>query len=212
MSHFIIGLTGGIGSGKSTVTALFESLGVTIVDADVIAREVVQPNSNALNAIAVHFGAEYIHTDGQLNRSLLRSRVFSNVTDKQWLNDLLHPIIRQELITQTHAATSPYCILVAPLFIENKLLSLVNRLLVIDVTEQKQLERTLLRDSSTANEVKAIMASQTSRENRLALADDIINNNNDNISNNNEANSVLNTVRTLHQKYLKLAKEKMNNS
>jgi len=176
MSTLVIGLTGGIGSGKTTVTNYFEQLGVEIIDADIIAREVVGVNSPALQAIAKHFGDDYIQADGQLNRALLRTRIFSNNTDKRWLNNLLHPLIRSELISQTDKAISPYCILVAPLLIENNLLPLVDRVLVVDVSEATQLARTIQRDNTSLTEVKAILASQITRTKRLAVADDVINN------------------------------------
>lgn len=176
MSTLVIGLTGGIGSGKTTVTNCFEQLGVEIIDADIIAREVVGVNSPALQAIAKHFGDDYIQADGQLNRALLRTRVFTNNTDKLWLNNLLHPLIRSELISQIDNAISPYCILVAPLLIENNLLPLVDRVLVVDVSEATQLARTIQRDKTSLTEVKAILASQITRTKRLAVADDIINN------------------------------------
>ena len=176
MSKLVIGLTGGIGSGKSTVTHYFQELGIEVIDADIIAREVVAIDSPALKAIAEHFGDDYIQADGQLNRGLLRSKIFANELDKLWLNKLLHPLIRTQLISKTAAAKSPYCILVAPLLIENNLLHLVNRVLVIDVSEETQLERTMHRDSSSLKEVKAILASQTSRNERLTVANDVINN------------------------------------
>lgn len=176
MSKLVIGLTGGIGSGKSTVTHYFQELGIEVIDADIIAREVVAIDSPALKAIAEHFGDDYIQADGQLNRGLLRSKIFANELDKLWLNKLLHPLIRTQLISKTAAAKSPYCMLVAPLLIENNLLHLVNRVLVIDVSEETQLERTMHRDSSSLKEVKAILASQTSRSERLAVANDVINN------------------------------------
>ena len=176
MSKLVIGLTGGIGSGKSTVTHYFQELGIEVIDADIIAREVVAIDSPALKAIAENFGDDYIQADGQLNRGLLRSKIFANELDKLWLNKLLHPLIRTRLISKTAAAKSSYCILVAPLLIENNLLHLVNRVLIIDVSEETQLERTMHRDSSSLKEVKAILASQASRSERLTVANDVINN------------------------------------
>jgi len=200
MSKLIIGLTGGIGSGKTTITNYFEELGIDIIDADVIAREVVAVNSPALKAIAEHFGNEYLLADGQLNRSLLRSRIFSNEVDKNWLNELLHPLIRLGIVDKTKSAKSLYCILVAPLLIENNLLALVDRVLIVDVSEATQLSRTLLRDSSSATEIKAIIASQTSREARTQAADDIINNDASSLA------EIKTAVLTLNQKYLTLTK------
>ena len=178
MSNYIIGLTGGIGSGKTTVANLFAALGVSVIDADIVARDVVAKGSPALTSICQHFGADYIQTDGQLNRALLRKRVFSHESDKQWLNSLLHPLIREQLILQIQAAPSPYCLLVAPLLIENNLTALVNRVLVVDVKESTQLARTTARDSNSPTQVQAIMNSQVSRKERQAHADDLLNNDN----------------------------------
>ena len=200
MSKLIIGLTGGIGSGKTTITNYFLALGVEIIDADIIAREVVAVNSPALKAIAQRFGDDYIQADGQLNRALLRSRIFSNKVDKLWLNELLHPLIRVNIIKQTKEAKSAYCILVAPLLIENNLLELVDRVLIVDVSETTQITRTLLRDSSCAQEVKAIIASQTNRAARIKVADDIISNDNSPLS------EIKAAVLSLDKKYLALTK------
>ncbi|GAA6170494.1 dephospho-CoA kinase [Colwellia sp. KU-HH00111] len=196
MSNIIIGLTGGIGSGKTTVANLFAEHGVTIVDADIIAREVVNIGSPALHDIAEHFGASFIQADGQLNRSLLRQQIFSNEQDKLWLNNLLHPLIRSQLIAQTQAATSPYCLLVAPLLIENDLMHLIDRLLVIDVSEAAQLKRTTKRDGNTIKQVKDIMASQIERSDRVAQADDILNNDGSSMI------TLKKAVTKLHQSYL----------
>jgi dephospho-CoA kinase len=200
MSKLIIGLTGGIGSGKTTITNYFVELGVEIIDADIIAREVVEIGSPALKAIAHHFGNDYLLADGQLNRTLLRSRIFSNEADKIWLNNLLHPLIRFNIVKQTKEAKSAYCILVAPLLIENNLLELIDRLLIVDVSETTQISRTLLRDCSSEQEVKAIMASQTNREARVNIADDIINNNDSSLS------EIKTAVLSLDKKYLALTK------
>ena len=176
MSKLTVGLTGGIGSGKTTVTNMFIDLGVEVVDADIVAREVVLPNTLALKSIALHFGADFIQANGELNRTKLRSKIFSNEQDKKWLNNLLHPLIRKNIEAQLQKSKSPYCLLVAPLLIENKLTKLVNKVLVIDVPEQTQLTRTLQRDTSSVDEIKAIMASQLTRAERLHYADDVINN------------------------------------
>ena len=178
MSQFIVGLTGGIGSGKTTVTNIFAELGIDIIDADIAARIVVEPGSEALVAIAQYFGTEYIDNTGQLDRAKLRSRIFSTPEDKSWLNSLLHPLIRQEILAQIARSTSCYCILVAPLLLENNLQTLVNRVLVVDIEEQSQIERTVARDPSSPEEVARIIASQLPRTERLSFADDIINNEN----------------------------------
>ena len=200
MSKLVIGLTGGIGSGKTTITNYFVELGIEVIDADIIAREVVAINSPALKAIANHFGNDYLLADGQLNRSLLRSRIFSNEADKTWLNNLLHPLIRFNIVKQTKEAKSSYCILVAPLLIENDLLELIDRVLIVDVSETTQISRTLQRDCSSEQEVKAIIASQTSRESRVKVADDIINNDDSSLS------EIKTAVLSLDKKYLALTK------
>lgn len=201
MSNLIIGLTGGIGSGKTTVTDMFAARHIDVIDADVIAREVVAPNSEALNTIKEHFGHQFIQEDGQLNRALLRHKIFTNEENKHWLNKLLHPLIRERIITQTSHAKSTYCLLVAPLLIENDLLSLVDRVLVVDVSKSTQLERTLRRDStSSPQEIRAIIASQTTRDARLKAANDIIDN--DAV----ELSKIEEMVTELHQKYLLISK------
>lgn len=196
MSDLIIGLTGGIGSGKTTVANIFAALGINIIDADIIAREVVSKGSTALSSISEHFGSEYISHNGELNRSLLRSRIFSNDADKQWLNSLLHPLIRAQIVAQAKISTSPYCIIVAPLLIENNLTTLVDRVLVVDVKELTQVSRTTMRDSNSEQQIKAIMSSQVSRHVRLEHADDVLNNDNCSL----EALEI--AVTKLHNSYL----------
>lgn len=198
MSDLIIGLTGGIGSGKTTVTNIFARFGIDIIDADVIARQVVSKDSPALSSISTHFGADFILATGELNRAMLRNQIFSNDEDKQWLNNLLHPLIREEIVSQAHASLSPYCIIVAPLLIENQLTGLVNRVLVIDVKESTQIERTVLRDNNSTLQVKAIIDSQVNREVRQQHADDIINNDDCSVE------DLQHLVTTLHQSYLLL--------
>lgn len=173
---FIVGLTGGIGSGKSTITEIISELHIDIVDADIVAREVVAPNSEGLLAIIQYFGDDFILPDGNLNRGLLRQRIFSHPKDKEWLNNLLHPMIREEIFQQIKLTSSPYCVLVAPLLFENNLHIQVDHVVVIDVSEVTQIERTCARDNSTPEEVKRIIASQISRHDRLSGADTIINN------------------------------------
>ena len=196
----IVGLTGGIGSGKTTVSDKFLKLGIHIVDADIVAREVVEPGTLALNQIAQHFGADILTKSGELNRTKLREIVFANPDGKAWLNALLHPLIRQEMFSQLHQASSPYSILVAPLLIENKLDKLVDRVLVIDVSKSTQIQRTCQRDGSSIEIVENIISSQVDRQERLAAADDVINN--DNVS----IDSLDEQINKLHQHYLSLAK------
>jgi dephospho-CoA kinase len=176
---FIVGLTGGIGSGKSTIARHFIDLGVSCIDADLTAREVVQPGEPALVAIKEHFSHTVLLADGTLDRSKLREIVFADQTARQWLNDLLHPLIRQRMLQQCQQANGPYCILMVPLLFENNLQSLVQRTLVIDVDEMTQIRRTMQRDNVTYEQVNAIMAAQFSRQQRQLLADDIITNSDD---------------------------------
>lgn len=176
---YIVGLTGGIGSGKSTVAQHFIDLGVTCIDADIVARDVVKCGEPALAAISEHFGSEILLADGSLDRRQLRDRIFANPAARAWLNDLLHPLIRQRMQQQCQQADGPYCILMVPLLFENNLQSLVQRTLVVDVDEETQIRRTMQRDNNSAQQVKAIIATQYSRQQRLELADDIIINNDD---------------------------------
>jgi len=175
-NKIVIGLTGGIGSGKTTIANFFAELGIDIIDADIAARKVVEAKSSALVQISQHFGPQFIQADGTLNRPLLRSQIFNNEHDKLWLNNLLHPLIRQQMLDEIQLSQSPYCLLVAPLLIENNLQSLVERVLVIDVSESEQIKRTLLRDPSSQDEIKRIITSQIPRKDRLLHADDIIDN------------------------------------
>jgi dephospho-CoA kinase len=196
MSDYVIGLTGGIGSGKTTVTNIFSKMGIDIIDADIIARDVVQKGRPALSLISEHFGDHFILPNGELNRALLRQQIFSNNDDKSWLNNLLHPLIREEITLQASSSKSPYCIIVAPLLIENGLTSLVNRVLVIDVNESTQLSRTTARDSNSEQQVQAIINSQVSRQVRQAHADDILLNDSCSIE------DLTQSVSQLHQQYL----------
>jgi len=195
----VIGLTGGIGSGKSTITEMFAKLDIDIIDADIVARKVVEPSSDALIQISQHFGEQFILADGHLNRPLLRSQVFSNEKDKAWLNNLLHPLIRQRMLQEIQQSTSNYCLFVAPLLIENNLQSIVQRIIVIDITEEQQIERTILRDPSSRDEVQRIISSQISRKERLSHADDIIDNTQKDLAEVNKQ------VIKLDQSYRKLA-------
>lgn len=205
MSQFIVGLTGGIGSGKTTVANQFAALGIQLVDADVVAREVVAPGTAALEQISQHFGTAILLADGSLNRSLLREKVFSNPSEKQWLNQLLHPLIRQQILQQLAAATSVYVLLVAPLLLENGLQPLVDQLLVVDVSAHTQLQRTTQRDKVPASQVEAIMASQCSREQRRAAATQLL-------DNDLPVESLPARVAALHQLYSGLAAEKLAKS
>jgi len=198
MSNFIVGLTGGIGSGKTTVANIFSTLGVIIVDADIVAREVVAPKSIALSEITQHYGGDILQKNGTLDRAKLRNVIFSDATEKTWLNNLLHPLIRSECTKQLAQAETPYAILAAPLLLENNMHSLVNRVLVIDASEEKQIERTMQRDNNSLQQTKSIMSSQFSREKRCAFADDILENNDANFA------VLTDKITKLHQLYLQL--------
>lgn len=195
----VIGLTGGIGSGKTTVANIFADLGIDIIDADIAARKVVEPNSSALTQISQHFGLQFIQADGTLNRPLLRSKIFSNEQDKLWLNNLLHPMIRQTMIKEIKQSKSVYCLLVAPLLIENNLQGLVDRILVVDINEDEQIRRAVLRDPSSKEEIIKIIASQIPKMERLQHADDIIDNTQKDLS------MIKSSVIKLDQKYRNLA-------
>ncbi len=177
-SKLLVGLTGGIGSGKSAATACFEELGVPVIDADVAAREVVATGTAALAAIAGHFGPGILLPSGELDRTALRQRVFADAAERQWLEALLHPLIRASLVRQLAAAVAlpetPYAILSNPLLLETGQDALVDRVLLIDASEALQRERTLRRDASDARTVDAIIAAQWGRAQRREKADDVI--------------------------------------
>jgi len=203
---YVVGLTGGIGSGKSTIAELFAELGVPVIDADLVARQVVEKGSPLLAEIAVHFGPEILLEDGALNRAALREKVFNHESEKQWLNQLLHPAIRHEMLRQLAAQRMPYCIFMVPLLIENKLTALCQRVLVVDVSEQTQMTRASQRDNNQLALIKNIMQSQVSRSERLQHADDVINNDAD-LS--ESLPQLKQKVLGLHHLYLQLA-EKFN--
>lgn len=177
----IIGLTGGIGSGKSTVARAFGELGIGWVDADDVAREVVAVGEPALAAIAEHFGTDVLNSDGTLNRSALRTIIFEDPAQRQWLESVTHPKVRERLLLHLDRlqAQSPYVLLVSPLLFESGQDKLVNRTLVIDVPESLQLARTLARDGVSESQVRAILAAQLPREERLAKGNDVIDNSGD---------------------------------
>ncbi|MGO2496651.1 MAG: dephospho-CoA kinase [Vibrio litoralis] len=200
----VVGLTGGIGSGKTTVANLFhDQFGINIVDADIVAREVVEPQSAGLKAIAEHFGQEILTLDGQLNRAALRERIFNHPDEKEWLNNLLHPMIRQRIKQQLTEVTSDYAILVVPLLVENNWQTMIDRLLVVDVSPETQIARTCQRDGVPEAQVHSILASQASREQRLSAADDVINN--DAPLTEQAKQKLLSQVTVLHKKYLALS-------
>ena len=193
----IVGLTGGIGSGKSTVTRLFGEHGVHWVDADDVAREVVEPGTPALERISEHFGKNILTSEGALDRAQLRGIVFEKPEERAWLERLLHPIIREELIRQLNPENYqlPYVLLVSPLLLETDQHELVDRIIVIDVPEETQIGRTMARDNNSREQVERIIAAQMSREDRLARADEVI-------DNNRPLDEVTRQVRELHERLL----------
>ena len=176
MSKYIVGLTGGIGSGKTTVANELIKMGVDAVDADVVARKVVAPGSECLSAIVAKFGEQMLLPDGSLNRSALRALIFSDPEKKQWLNSLMHPAIREQMLAELADAKSPYCLLIAPLLFENGLERYTHRNVVVDVSEQTQIERTAGRDNVDKTQIQSIINAQIKRQERLAKADEIVDN------------------------------------
>ncbi len=197
----IIGLTGGIGSGKSMVAAMFASLGIGIVDTDVIAHALVKPDGPCYDMIIDHFGRDVLRSDGTLNRPWLRELIFQNPDEKRWLEQLLHPLIRDEVLKNITTLSSPYCLVVIPLLAETYdagAYRYLNRILVIDCTIQQQIERAMKRDSLSKDIVESIINAQAKRGERLKLADDIIENDKD-------IAHVREQVALLHRKYLALS-------
>jgi dephospho-CoA kinase len=179
MKPWILGLTGGIGSGKSAVAQCFIEHGVHLIDADHAARWVVEPGRPALAKIVEHFGAGALQADGQLNRAALRELIFKDAQQRRWLEALLHPLIGQEIVEYLAKAESRYAILVSPLLVESGQSKLTQRILVVDASETLQIERTMQRDQSSAAQVQAILDAQASREARLKYADDVLVNDRD---------------------------------
>jgi len=194
-----IGLTGGIGSGKSSVCRLFSAMNVPVIDTDIIAREVVEPGQPGLLALTSAFGEEILDNAGQLNRRALRERVFQDEALRQRLEALLHPLIRAALHEQLKTVTAPYVIIAIPLLFEKGWESEVDRILVVDTNEALQLSRTMARDKADEKAVERIMRSQVSRSKRVAAADDIIHNEGD-------YTELERKVEVLHQYYLSLTR------
>lgn len=194
----VIGLTGGIGSGKSTVSQLFSEHGIDIIDADVVAHQLTADGSPHLEAIANYFGEQALINNKQLNRSYIREQVFQNPDKKQWLERYLHPLIRSRMIDNIAKAKPPYCIAAIPLLIESTGINYINRILVIDTHKELQIQRACQRDGVSRENVEAIITQQASSEDRFAVADDIIHNN-------GSINDLKNQVDKLNKKYIELA-------
>ena len=197
---YVIGLTGGIASGKSTVATIFEKKGIAVIDTDHLARQQTEIGKEALQKIASHFGKNILLPDGSLNRKLLRAIIFSDNTQRLWLEQLLHPLIRAEMQQQIQLAHSPYAIAVIPLLFETNPNPLINRILLVDSTEELQLQRAQFRDGLSLEEAQAILLAQAKREHRLANATDII-------YNTGSLDHLKDEVEKLHQLYLSLASQ-----
>jgi len=178
-SPWILGLTGGIGSGKSAAAERFVELGVHLVDADQAARWVVEPGRPALASIVERFGPGVLLDDGQLNRPALRALIFADPEQRRWLEALLHPLIGQEIFSYLAKGESPYAVYVSPLLIESGQYAKTQRILVIDAPHELQMQRTLQRDGTNPAQVEAIFKAQLKREDRLRHADDVVVNDRD---------------------------------
>ena len=194
----VVGLTGGIGSGKTTVADAFNALGVPVIDTDQLARELVEPGQPALDEIIAVFGKDCITPDGQLKRAYIRQQIYSDAALKSQLEDILHPKIRQRIKTLLADLRETYCIVVIPLLLETHQTDLVDRILVVDTSEKEQLTRVAARDSLSDNTIMAIMQSQADRNTRLQAADDII-------VNDRDLKSLTERILELHTYYMEIA-------
>jgi dephospho-CoA kinase len=196
---YIVGLTGGIGSGKSAAARAFEALGITVIDTDAIAHALTAPGGAAIAPIRAAFGADYLAADGALSRARMRELVFADAAKKRQLESILHPMIRTQTNELAQAARSPYVILMVPLLIESRdYRQRCQRILVVDCPEELQLARVIARSGLAAEQVRAIMATQVSRETRLGAADDVVDNSLD-------LEHLRRQVDALHARYLQLA-------
>jgi len=193
-----IGLTGGIGSGKSTISALFSQFNIPIIDADIIAHQLVEPHKPALLLLKKQFGDNIINPDHSLNRHYLRDLVFSDKDKKKQLESILHPLIFQQMQAECDQQNAPYVILSIPLLIETKMTSFVDRILVIDCPVETQIERVKKRDQLSAERILSIISSQASRETRLSYADDLI-------DNSNSSSQLIEQVKKFHHQYINSA-------
>lgn len=194
-----VGLTGGIGSGKSTAAALFAGHGVPVIDADEIAHQLVTPGQPAYEQVIKTFGRGIVATNGRLDRDRLRRIVFADPEQRKRLEAILHPLVRREIQRETRRLQAPYCIIVIPLLIEANQRDLVDRVLVIDCDERLQLQRVAGRSQLTEDEIRKIVGAQLSRNERLRHADDVI-------LNNTDLGELRANVEALHQRYLTLAR------
>ena len=193
----IIGLTGGIGSGKSVASDKFKSLGITIVDADVASRTVVEPGKPALKEIEDHFGSGIITAEGKLDRNNLREIIATDPEERKWLESVLHPKIGEQITKEISESTSVYTLFVAPLLLENNSQEMCSRVVVVDVPKDVQIQRTAKRDKVSSNQVEQMVAAQMKREKRLEKADDVL-------LNNGTIEDLEKQVEELHKKYIQM--------
>jgi dephospho-CoA kinase len=198
----LIGLTGGIASGKSAVAELFAQLGAPVLDTDQIARDVVEPGTPTLAKLVAEFGSEILDANGRLDRARMRARVFADPAQRKRLEAITHPAIREELAARAQRAEGPYQIHVIPLLVESGRADLYDRVLLVDTTEEAQLQRLLARDGSSLEQARRILAAQASREDRLNAADDVI-------VNTGTLQDLQQFVQTLHRNYTILS-ERIN--
>lgn len=195
---FTVGVTGGIGSGKTAVTDFFASKGVGVVDTDVAARVVVEPGTPALAAIEQRYGPDIL-ANGTLDRRKLRTIIFAEANERQWLESLLHPLIQEQIIHELSRVESRYAVLVSPLMLETGQQHLVDRVLVVDVPDRLQIERTMARDQMSEQLARQMLYSQMQREQRVALADDVV-------DNSGTLAQLHRSLEKLHQRYLNLSR------
>lgn len=195
---FIVGLTGGIASGKSTVASLFSQHDIPVIDADIIARELVRPGEACLERIVEQFGEAILNPDGTLNRRRLRQHIFADDIARKQLNQIMHPAVRSAIRQQISESTAPYCLVVIPLLLESDMQDMVDRVLVVDCPHEQQLARLMTRDHIDAHLAQSMLTSQLDSETRLQAADDIIDNSADN-------NALSSQVDHLHTRYLELS-------
>jgi dephospho-CoA kinase len=200
INTFVVGLTGGVGSGKSTVADTFSALGVPVIDADQLARELVAPGQVALDEIVATFGTAVIKNNGELDRDAMRQRIYADPAQKSRLESILHPRIRQRIRTLLAGIKAPYTIVVIPLLLETNQADLVDRILVVDTPEKEQLKRVAARDGLSDNAVMAIIDAQADRKTRLDAADDVI-------VNDQDINALTEHVQELHKHYMDISHE-----
>ena len=194
----IIGLTGGIGSGKSTVEKMFAELGITVIDADQISHSLSEPGMIGYQAITEHFGADVLQPNGRIDRRKLRDIIFNNASARNWLEMTLHPLIRHEMLNRAQHSDSPYCILSIPLLTETMNFEHIDRVLVIDAPEELQIARSCQRDGMSRQQIEKIMQAQNSRAQRLTYADDVI-------VNDQDIDDLRHEVELLHTCYSKIS-------